>query len=169
MIILGIDPGTASTGYGILKTDTNLKNKPKVLDYGSIKTKPGREEAYRLAKIQKEIKEVIDEYKPDVAVIEALYFFRNKGSAISVSQAKGVTLFTLYKNNIPIYEFSPPEVKLTVTGYGKAKKSDLQKTIKKFLKLKKIPRPNHAADAIALGLCYLIQNKFLEKPKFKKS
>lgn len=169
MIILGIDPGTASTGYGLLKSDFDPSNIPKVIDYGSIKTSPGKEDADRLKKIQEELREIIQKYEPDVASIEALYFFRNKSSAISVSQTKGVILLTLHQENVPVYEFSPPEAKLMITGYGKTKKSKVQKKIKKMLKLEKIPRPNHAADALALGLCYLIQNRFLEKPESKKS
>lgn len=153
MIILGIDPGTASTGYGVVEKKSK---RFKCIDYGVISTKPKYEPAIRLRKINKDLAVTLKKHKPDVLAIESLYFFRNIKTAIPVSQAKGVVLFTAANENIPVKEFSPLQIKSVVAGNGRAKKKLVQKSVKKILKLKKVPRPYHASDALAAAItCFL--------------
>ncbi len=153
MIILGIDPGTASTGYGIIK-----KAKPfKCLGYNVIRTAPGIEAGERLRIINNELSKVIKKYQPDILVIEKLYFFKNLKTAIPVSQAKGSILLTAAKKKLPVCEYTPLQVKLTITGNGRADKKEVQKSIQKMLRLKEIPKPDDAADALAIAATYLLK------------
>lgn len=154
MTILGIDPGTASTGYGII---TKKSKKLKCIDYNVIRTYPGSPPGNRLQKISTELTQVIKKYKPDILAIENIYFFRNLKTAIPVSQAKGVILLTAAKKKVPVREFTPLQIKAVVTGNGRANKKEVQKKIKKILKLKKIPKPHHASDALAVAVTCSIQ------------
>ena len=153
MIILGIDPGTASTGYGVIKKSRTLK----CLDYNVIHTKPNSQPGERLRKINNKLAQVIKKHQPDVLAIENVYFFKNLKTAIPVSQAKGAILLTAAKKKLPVYEFSPLQIKLTVTGNGRADKREVQEKIKQILKLKQIPKPDHASDALAVAMTYLIK------------
>ncbi len=163
MIIAGIDPGTATTGFAVLKKSKNKKLKIKTLTYGCITTTPDLVPAERLKKINNELNKLIRKYKPDVLAVESLYFFKNLKTAIPVSQAKGVVLLTAAKKKIPVYEFTPLEVKMTITGYGRAEKKQVQKMIKVLLDLEKIPKftnkklTDDAADALGIALCYIIK------------
>jgi crossover junction endodeoxyribonuclease RuvC len=149
-VILGIDPGLADTGYGvILKENNDLK----LLDYGSIKTKKGLGIARRLVIIEKEIKALIKKHKPDIAGIEELFFCRNVTTAMAVGQARGVVMLNLEKSNLPIIELTPLQVKQGITGYGKADKKQIQFMVKAVLKLDSIPKPDDAADALAIAIC----------------
>ena len=171
MIILGIDPGTATTGYGIIKIKAqNAKrktNKPKVkvIDYGCITTSPAFSAGERLRVLNKELNKLIIKYKPNVLAVENIYFFKNLKTAMPVSQAKGVVLFTAAKKKIPIYEFTPLQVKMAVSGYGKAEKKQVQKMIKVLLNLEKIPKfankklMDDAADALGVAICYILETK----------
>lgn len=154
MIVLGIDPGTASTGYGIIKGE---KLKFKCLGYGVIKTEPKFSQGERLKKINNDLSRIIREYKPKVVVIENLFFFKNFKTALPVSRAEGVILLTAAKKGIPIYQFTPLQVKSAVTKNGWAEKSEVQKKLKRILKLKQIPKPDDAADALAIALTYFIK------------
>lgn len=168
MIIIGIDPGTATTGYGIIKTgNLNRKNRNKnlkVLDYGCIITKPEIPQAERLKKLNNELNKIIKKHKPAVLAVENVYFFKNLKTAIPVSQAKGVILLTAAKNKIPVYEFTPLQMKMAITGYGKAEKKQVQKMLQTLLKLDDLPKKDDAADALGIALCYIIssQRKILE-------
>ncbi len=153
MIILGIDPGTASTGYGVVKKTRVLK----CLDYNVIRTKPNSNPGERLRKINNELAKVIKEHRPDVLAIEKVYFFKNLKTAMPVSEAKGAILLTAAKKRLPVWQFTPLQVKLAVTGDGRADKKEVQKQIKKLLKLKEIPKPDDAADALAVAMTYLIK------------
>lgn len=157
MVILGIDPGTAHTGFGVVRKIQNLKsknrNKIKCLDYGLIQTNPDLPTAERLKKINNELNKLIKKYKPKVLAVENVYFFKNLKTAMPVSQAKGVVLLTAAKKNIPVYEFTPLQVKMAVVGYGKAEKNQVQQMVKILLHLKKIPQPDDAADALAIAIC----------------
>jgi crossover junction endodeoxyribonuclease RuvC len=153
MIILGIDPGTASTGYGIVKKGGTLK----CLKYDVIHTTPNSDPGERLKKINNKISKIIKEYKPDVLAIEKVYFFKNLKTAIPVSQAKGAILLTAAKKRVPVCELTPLQIKLTITGNGRAEKKEVQKRIKKMLKLKEIPKPDHASDALAAAITYIIK------------
>lgn len=161
MVILGIDPGLANTGFGVINKIRNLKsknlNRVECLGFGVIKTSPSSTAPDRLKKINNELSRIIKNYQPEVLVIENLYFFRNLKTAIPVSQAKGVIMLTAAKNNIPVHEFTPLHVKLAITGFGWAKKEAVQKRVKTLLKLKELPKPDDAVDALAVALTYLIK------------
>lgn len=163
MLILGIDPGTATTGYGMIRKNKNvkLKNKDGVscLGYGVIKTDPSFSDGERLQKIHGEISRLINRYKPEILAVENVYFFKNLKTAFPVSQAKGVILLAAAIKKIRVYEFTPLQVKMAVTGYGRAEKKQVQKMVKVLLHLEEIPRPDDAADALAIALtCSFIKN-----------
>ncbi len=151
MIILGIDPGTATTGYGLIKKLSNQKL--LVLDYGCIKTDKSSPPGERLNTIHKELNKIIKKYKPKSLAVESLYFFKNLKTVMPVSQAKGVILFTAAKNKIPVKEFTPLQVKMTVAGYGRAEKKQVQNMIKILLNLKEAPKIDDAADALGVAFC----------------
>ena len=156
MIILGIDPGTATTGYGLIKIKNRkakIKNNLKCLDYGLITTSPSSTTPNRLKKINNELAKIISKYQPEVIAVENIYFFKNLKTAIPVSQAKGVILLTAAKKRISVEEFSPLQVKSVVTNNGWASKSDVQHKVKKLLKMKEIPKPDDAADALGIAIC----------------
>jgi len=155
MIILGIDPGTANTGYGVLKKTKVLK----CLDYGVINTTPNSNPGERLKKINNELSKIIKKYRPNAMAIENVYFFKNLKTIIPVSQAGGAILLMAAKKKIPVYEFTPLQVKLTIAGNGRADKKRVQKKIKKLLKLKETPTPDDAADALAIALTYILRKE----------
>jgi crossover junction endodeoxyribonuclease RuvC len=150
-IILGIDPGLADTGFGIIKKEKN--NQLISLAYGSIKTKSGQDLASRLEIINRELDKIIKKYKPDAIGIEKLFFCKNAKSALAVGQARGVVMLTAQKNRLPISEFTPLQVKQAVSAYGKATKTQVQKMVKLILNLKEVPKPDDAADALAVAIC----------------
>ena len=152
-IILGIDPGIADTGYGII--EKNQAGEFKCLDYGSIKTKAGKELSVRLEIINKELEKLIKEYKPALMAVEDLYFCNNAKTALIVGQARGVVLLTGRQNKLPIVSFTPLQVKQAVSAYGKASKMQVQKMVKLILNLDKLPKPDDAADALAVAICAL--------------
>jgi len=150
MIILGIDPGTAITGFGLIeKNKSNLK----LLKYGCIKTSVDLSTAERLVVLNKELEKLLKKHKPGAIAVEDIFFFKNLKTAIKVSQARGVILFTAANLNIPIYEYTPLQVKQAVTTYGRAEKIQVQKMVKILLNLKEIPKPDDAADALAIAIC----------------
>ncbi len=149
MVIMGIDPGTATTGFGIIKTTgKNIV----CLDYGAIETKKEKTDSQRLSEIYKKTNHIIKKYSPDLVLVEKIYFFKNSKTIISVSQARGVILLAINKKKVAVSELTPLEVKLSITGYGKATKRQVQESVKKILGLKKIPRPDDAADALAIAI-----------------
>jgi crossover junction endodeoxyribonuclease RuvC len=161
MIVLGIDPGTASTGYGVIK---RLKPDKKLgsfecLEYGVIKTLPQHSPPERLKKLNNDLSRLIKKHQPELLVIEHLFFFKNLKTVIPVSQASGVILLTAAKNNLPVHGFTPPQVKLAIAGSGKAEKKDIQKKVKKIFKLKEMPKPDDAADALAIALSFFYYKK----------
>jgi len=150
MIILGIDPGTAATGFGLIeKNKSNLK----LLKYGCIKTSVKLSTAERLNVIHKELNSLIKKSKPDIVAVEDIFFFKNLKTAIKVSQARGVILLTIAKSKIPVAEYTPLQVKQAVACYGRAEKIQVQKMVKVLLNLKEIPKPDDAADALAVAIC----------------
>ena len=162
MIILGIDPGTATTGFGVIK---ETKEKITFIACGCIKTSPDDLPEIRLNQIFNQINKLIKEYKPNVLAIEKLFFFKNAKTLIPVSQSKGVVLLAAAKKRIPIYEFTPLQVKMNIVGYGRADKKQVQEMVKVLLKLKDIPRPDDAADALGLAISYSYLPKKLKRPK----
>lgn len=150
MIILGIDPGTATTGFGLIeKNKSNLK----LLKYGCIKTSVKLSTAERLNVIHKELNSLIKKSKPDIVAVEDIFFFKNLKTAIKVSQARGVILLTIAKSKIPVAEYTPLQIKQAVACYGRAEKIQVQKMVKYLLGLKELPKPDDAADALAVAIC----------------
>ncbi len=148
--ILGIDPGIADTGFGIIK---NEGNKLICLDYGSIKTKAKTELADRLEIIHKELNNIIKKHKPNLIAVEQLFFCKNIKTALVVGHARGVVLLAAKQNKLPFKEFTPLQVKQAVTTYGQAGKTQVQKMVKLLLNLKELPKPDDAADALAIAIC----------------
>jgi len=156
MIILGIDPGTATTGYGVIN---KRKNKEiEVLEYGCIETSPNLNPGERLKIINNELNKLIKKHGPKVLAVESLYFFKNLKTAMPVSQAKGVVLLTAAKKRLPVHEFTPLQVKMTITGYGRAEKKQVQRMIQALLDLDEIPKKDDAADALGVAVCYAIKS-----------
>jgi len=149
-IILGIDPGTATTGFGVILEE---KKQVKYIDCGYIMTKPKDVMPDRLLIISKAVEELIKKYKPQLAAVENLFFAKNTTTAITVAQARGVILSMLAKYKVSIQEYTPLQVKQTITGYGRADKNQIQKMVKNILNLDKIPKPDDSADALALAIC----------------
>jgi len=151
MIIFGIDPGLANTGYGVIKKDlSNLM----MIDYGSIRTKSPQKRSLRLKKIHDELLALMNKYKPDCVSIEELFFAPRLTSAISVGEAIGVAMLAAVESNAEVYTYKPAEIKQAVVGYGNATKYQVQQMVKVLLSLDKIPKPNHAADALAMAICH---------------
>jgi len=151
MIIMGIDPGFAITGYGIIKYAGNRFN---VLDYGAIRTKAGVDLPRRLHKLGTDLNVLLREYEPDVIAVEELFFNTNTKTAINVAQGRGVVLYEGMKLNKPIFEYTPLQVKIAVTGYGRADKNQIQQMVKILLNLDVVPGPDDAADALAIAICH---------------
>jgi crossover junction endodeoxyribonuclease RuvC len=148
MIILGIDPGIATTGYAIIRKDCG---KFEAIKYGCILTEKGVDLESRLFDISKELEEIIKEYKPEKISIEKLFFSKNVKTAMNVGHARGAILLTAKKCGLNINEYPPNEVKLSVSGYGKADKKQVQRMVQLLFNLKEIPKPDDAADALAIA------------------
>jgi crossover junction endodeoxyribonuclease RuvC len=165
MKIIGIDPGTATTGWAVveenpptLKLRRTGKN-PYLVACGCINTSKLKTDAERLVEIGKDIQTLLKKYKPDEAAIEALFFFNNQKTAITVAQARGVVLYELKKKKLPIEHYTPLQVKQALTGYGRADKKQIQLMVKNILKLKCVPKPDDAADAVAIAICHINSRK----------
>lgn len=150
MIVLGIDPGTRTIGYGLVK-----KHGAKIeyIDYGIISTNPKKTRADNLVELGAKLTNLLEKYKPQLAGIEKIFFAKNVKTVIGVSEARGVILLTIKQHNIPIFECTPLEVKQSVTGDGAADKKQVQKMIKIVLALEEEPKPDDAADALAIAIC----------------
>jgi len=159
MLVLGIDPGTATIGYALVRKN---KNTFETVCYGCIHTKPDRCDGDRLCILEKELSEIIKKYNPDQASVEKIFFFKNVKTVIGVSQARGVIMATLAKMNIETHEYTPLQIKISVSGYGKAPKMQVQKMVKTLLNLQEIPKPDDAADALAIAICHLNQRRFMK-------
>lgn len=149
MIILGIDPGYAIVGYGVVDT-----NGMRPLSYGAIRTEAGIPIEDRLSEIYDNMTELLRTFKPDHVAIEKLYFNTNEKTAINVSQARGVLVLACVKCGVKVYEYTPLQVKMSVVGYGRAEKQQIMDMTKRLLGLKKTPKPDDAADALAIALCH---------------
>ena len=151
--IIGIDPGIASTGYGVIVVNSRSKAFKKI-DYGVIATKPNQLLQKRLQIIYRALNEILDKHRPDQASIESIFFFRNQKSLIGVSQAIGVISICIYQSQIPCEQYTPLQVKKNLFGYGRASKTQVQEQVKKELHLRKMPKPQHSADALAIAICH---------------
>lgn len=149
-IILGIDPGIADTGYGVIEVE---KNNLKCLEYGSIKTSAQDDPSLRLLKLEQGLQEIIDKYQPDIASVEKLFFNSNVKTAMTVSQARGIALLTLEKNGIKLFEFTPLQIKKSVCNFGRADKAQVIKMVKLILNIKNQIKSDDSADALAAAIC----------------
>ncbi|MDE5771753.1 MAG: crossover junction endodeoxyribonuclease RuvC [Ruminococcus sp.] len=151
MRILGIDPGYAIVGFGILDYD-GINFHP--VEYGAVTTEAGTIFTERLMAIHEDIEFILDKFRPDCMAVEKLYFTTNQKTAIDVAQARGVTILSAAKRHIPVTEYTPLQVKMSVTGYGKAEKRQMMEMTRSLLGLAHIPKPDDAADALAVAICH---------------
>jgi crossover junction endodeoxyribonuclease RuvC len=156
--IIGIDPGTARIGWGLIE---GQKQRYSMLRYGCIETEKTQQAYHRLQEIYREVYGLLKTEQPDQVVVEELFFARNVTTALSVGQARGVILLAAAHANLPIFEYTPLQVKQSITGYGRAEKSQIETMVKMLLKLKEIPKPDDAADALAIALTHGFTNTAL--------
>ena len=161
MLVLGIDPGLATTGYGVIRADGY--DQYTCVDYGVIISAAGLPDADRLRVIFDQLTELIMAHQPEFAAVEKLYFQKNVKTALSVGQARGVVLLTLAQAGLPIYEYNPNEVKQTVCGYGSADKQQVQRMVQTLLHLDTLPKPDDAADALAVAICHIHHQSFTDR------
>lgn len=152
MIILGIDPGMAIVGYGVVEEKNNML---RPIDFGAITTPPTMEIPQRLVTIYDAIQELIARFQPDEMAIEELFFNKNVKTAITIGHARGVAVLAAAKTGLSLYEYTPLQVKQSVVGYGRAEKAQVQQMVKALLGLKDIPKPDDAADALAVAICHI--------------
>lgn len=151
MRILGIDPGYATIGFGLIEAE---RAQMHMVTYGAITTPAGLPLSRRLYQIGSDMEELIGKLKPDVVAIEELFFNTNITTGIAVAHGRGVLLYAAEKCGVPLYEYTPSQVKLAVTGYGKAEKRQVMDMTRRLLKLNAVPRPDDAADALAIAICH---------------
>lgn len=152
-VVLGIDPGTASTGYGIVAQE--MSGGFRLLACGVIRTEPGQLMHWRLREIFEDLQSLIRQHRPDEVAVEELFFGRNVTTAISVGQARGAALLAAALNDLPVAEYTPATIKQALTGYGNADKRQMQMMVQSLLELEETPRPDDAADGVAVALCHL--------------
>jgi len=155
--IIGVDPGLASTGYGIIESEGN---KIRYICHGVIKTLPEMPLSQRLFVIFEDINKVLDTYRPDEAAVEGLFFVKNVTSAIPVAHAKGVVQLAFAQRGLRVEEYSPQVIKRAVVGEGRAEKKQVQEMVRLILNLEKVPRPDHAADALSAAICHFNNRSF---------
>jgi crossover junction endodeoxyribonuclease RuvC len=158
-VILGIDPGTARLGYGVIQGGIH----PALLDAGVIETWPDQDMPGRLVTLYEAVQELIEEFQPDRIAVEKLFFARNVTTAIAVGQARGVVLLAAAQGGIHVSEFSPSEIKHAIAGYGKADKQQMQEMVRLILNLTVTPQPDDAADALAVAICDAQTTPFAER------
>lgn len=158
MIIMGIDPGFAITGYGVVKYEGN---KFSVIDHGVITTEASMVLPERLLILSNGLEELITKYKPDAISVEELFFNKNIKTALNVGHGRGVALLTAAKSGVEVHEYTPLQVKQAVAGYGRADKKQMQQMVKIILNLQAIPKPDDAADALAVAICHGHSHKML--------
>ncbi len=157
LLIMGIDPGIAILGYGLLEYKGNSF---KVLDYGAVTTKAGTPMSERLAIIHAQLVELVEKYKPEAFAVEELFFNKNVKTAITVAHARGVAIVAATNLGVPIFEYTPLQVKQAVVGYGRADKKQVQQMVKVLLNLKEVPKPDDVADALAVAICHANSSNF---------
>lgn len=160
MLILGIDPGIAILGYGLVRYEAN---KFTVIDYGAITTNAGTQMSNRLLRLYEGLIDIIEMYKPDAFAVEELFFNKNIKTALTVGHARGVAVLAGVKSGLPIYEYTPLQVKQAVVGYGRADKCQVQQMVKILLNLREIPKPDDVADALAVAICHGNSSNFSEQ------
>jgi len=161
MIVLGIDPGTATTGFAIVEYE---KSKVRPLEYGVLLTQPETPMPERLLSIYTDVNTLLDKYEPDTVATERLFFDRNVTNALVVGRAIGVVLLAFAQRGLPWTEYTPMQVKIAVTGYGGAEKRQVQLQVTRLLGLAEIPRPDDAADALAVAICHSYSQRMADLP-----
>ena len=161
MVVIGIDPGTARTGYGLVREAAN--NQVALVHYGVITTPSKTPLSSRLVLIHEELQAILNEHSPDGAAVEKLYFQKNVSTAMSVGQARGVILLALAQHGLEVEEYSPQDVKIALTGYGGAEKQQMQKMVQTLLNMDSQPSPDDAADALAVAICHLHTLRTLQR------
>lgn len=153
MLVIGIDPGTATTGYGLVREERD--GTLTAVAYGVVSTPAGVEMPKRLVQLHEELTQIIHLHRPESGAVEKLFFQRNVKTAITVAQGRGVSLLALAQAGMPVSEYTPLEIKQAVVGYGSADKQQVQQMVRALLGLDKIPKPDDAADALAVAICHL--------------
>jgi crossover junction endodeoxyribonuclease RuvC len=157
-LVLGIDPGTATTGYGLVRDSQD--GRLEMVAYGTLRTSAGTPAHQRLAKLYHELTQLILLHRPDSCAVEKLFFQRNVSTALAVGQARGVVLLAIAEAGLDVHEYTPNEVKQAVTGYGAADKHQVQEMVRTLLVLDELPRPDDAADALAIALTHLNTQRY---------
>ena len=163
MIIVGFDPGLATLGYGVIEKGKSLK--PSMIDYGIISTPKTENLAVRLCMLEEGVKQIVAKFKPDEIAVEELFFAKNITTGINVAHARGVLLLTAVKECGRLYEYTPLQIKQALTGYGRADKRQIQAMVTRLLNLKKTPKPDDAADALAIAICHSHSSRMKELMK----
>jgi len=153
MLVLGIDPGTAITGYGLVRRVAGRQ--VALVDYGVVRTPSNRPMAERLKQLFHDLSDVIETSQPDEVAVEELFFSRNVTTALTVGQARGVAMLAAAEAGLPVHEYKPKEVKQAVVGYGNASKEQVQEMVRILLGIDEVPRPDDAADAVAVAICHI--------------
>lgn len=161
MLVLGIDPGIAITGYGLIQT--GAQSAYQCVDFGAVTTPANLPDYQRLKILYQEITSLISQYKPQSSAVEKLFFQKNVRTAISVGQARGVAMLTLAQAELPVAEYTPNEIKQTVCGYGNAGKRQVQRMVQTLLNLDRLPKPDDAADALAVAICHIHHQSFKDR------
>lgn len=151
MRILGIDPGVATVGFGVIESERGTQ---QMVQYGAITTSAGLPLATRLVQIAADLEQLIMQFKPDEIAVEELFFSKNITTGIAVAHARGVILYTAERLQVPVYEYTPMQVKQAVVGYGLAEKNQVMDMTRRLLKLRSVPKPDDAADALAIAICH---------------
>jgi crossover junction endodeoxyribonuclease RuvC len=152
MIVIGIDPGLAIVGFGVISTKNGTITP---ISYGCIRTSAENKNPQRLAQIYSEVNSLIEKYNPEIIAVERLFFNTNVTTAMSVSEARGVIFLAAQQKNIPVFEYTPSQVKQAITGSGRADKKQMQEMIRRLLNLDEIPQPDDAADGLSIAICHI--------------
>lgn len=168
MTILGIDPGTATTGYGVIEKIQSSRSKIqnsglRYVDCGCIETPKTKTAGERLALLERGLQNVIAKHSPNIVAVERLFFFKNLKTVMPVSEARGVILLTIAKKNLPVFELTPLQAKMAITGYGRAEKKQMQRMIKEILSIEKLPRQDDASDALAMAIACAFHSTALSR------
>lgn len=163
MRILGIDPGTGILGFGVVEVSDTKRGGFTMIDAGVVRTPPHTPHDERLEDIFNSLTEIIEATRPDVCSIEKLFFSKNITTAMTVAEARGVALLVARQHQVPIYEYTPPQIKQTLTGYGKADKKQVQEMVRVQLGLKEVPKPDDCADALAAAITHAVMTQGLPK------
>ncbi len=158
MLVIGIDPGTARTGFGLV--DSSSSGALKLIHYGVISTPAKQPMSERLLQLHSELEALLTRYQPEMGAVEQLFFQKNVSTAISVGQARGVVLLTLASSGLAVDEYSPQDVKQAVTGYGAADKTQMQRMVQTLLAMDQLPKPDDAADALAVAICHIQSHSY---------